>query len=142
MANFFSRIVRIFQSPDRYERVRTFETLYVDYRDPATGNTGSGEGLDICPQSIRFASFGVFKKNAPLELNLRFSYKYTETRTLTLKGNVIECKRLRKQRRHRTVCVFEQPLLPEDQAEIRNLIAWLGEVKEKYLFFRYGKGPG
>ncbi|HTL48938.1 MAG TPA: hypothetical protein VL688_12830 [Verrucomicrobiae bacterium] len=132
-------VLRWFQTPERYERTRTFETLYVDFLDPSTGKSGDGEGLDISVDSIRFAAFQQFKKNTVLDLTLRFSYNYTETRSVKMKATVIESKRHAKQKRHRTVCVFQAPADPEDLKEIERLIQWLKEVKEKYLFFRYGK---
>lgn len=129
---------KFFRGADRYDRIRTFESLYVGFHDPRTGGKGEGEGLDISIESVRFASFTKLPKETELELSLRFCYEFTETRTVNVKARVLKCYKLRNQRRHRTVCEFTE-VKSSDVKEIENLVTWLAKAKEKYAGFRYGK---
>lgn len=128
----------IFGERRKHPRYRVYETLYLDYECPKKNQKGSGEGLNVSLTGLRFASDKPLEKDDKLILKLRFSVNYSKERHLKIPAKVIRCGKTRLQKRYRIACQFLD--LPyATMTELAKFIAWLIEVEEKYLFFRYRK---
>lgn len=120
----------------RAERIKVFEALYLDYRSPSPGLSGSAPSKDISAIGIRFLSEHKLSKGTSLDLRLRFTPGSIRTEKLRVRATVVRCHRLWRKKKYRVACVFDD-LDTHARQEIQNFVSWLREREKKYLHFRW-----
>ena len=132
------KLPKLFQTVDKrkFERVRVFETLYLDYQSDRPPVKGSSKAKDISLGGLRFTSDQKIPKGSLLQLNLRFAAGSTSVKSLTTQAHVVRCSKKMGHKHYQVGCIFD-PLDEASRVEIENFIHWLKERNEKYLFFRY-----
>ncbi|GEM_PF-1043574 len=124
----------------RGERIRVFETLFLDYQSPVHPAKGRCEARDISEVGLRFSSTSKIPKGTPLELNLRFAQSSPVKADLRVWAKVTRCDKKFGQKWYKIGCEFD-PLDPVTCSQIQAFVNWLKEQKEKNLFFRW-REPG
>ena len=120
------------------ERVRTRESLYVDYFSPELGKRGTGEGKDISETGVRFVSADQFCRGVILELSVRIPAGIAQKDILSVKAKVVRSYRIFRQKRYRVACAFLD-LDEPTRKDLQTFVAWLKYQKDHYLFFRWGE---
>lgn len=121
----------------KWERVRTIEVLYLDYKSTGPPLQGTGEAQDISLGGIRFKSDDKIPKGTLLELKLRFAAGSTTTDSLIAHGHVVGCSKSWRQKHFHVRCQLER-LNQVQQKQLELFIKWWKERSDKYIQFRYG----
>lgn len=106
------------------ERVRTLETVYLDFTSEEDAHKGNGEVREISEGGIRFATYSKLSKGGLIHLTLRFTSEYAPNKGLQVDARILRSYRFPGQARYRVACAF-QSLDEKARAFFQDFISWL-----------------
>lgn len=122
------------------ERIRAFETVYLDYESPVHAGKKTSEAKNISVTGVYFNSRVKLPPGTLLALNLRFAQSSPIKDPLPVRARVAYCEKRFHENWYRVGCEFTVVDAATHQ-KLQAFVDWMKEQREKNLFFRW-REPG